>query len=76
MQTFQLEATMSVSMELTVKSVYANELTTGGSFRVYGTNCSPLSPPKELSETEVVSVSCEETLYNHALLNTQPLRTS
>lgn len=59
-----------MSLKITIKSVYANEIETGGSFRVYGTNCTPLSLPKELAEDELVYVNCDDTFYNHALLNT------
>jgi len=73
-QSFPLLATVSSSFKLTIKSVFANEIETGGSFRIHGAGCTALAPAKDLKEDETVYVQCDDTFYNHAILNAQPFR--
>jgi arylsulfatase A-like enzyme len=57
-----------------IYETFQNELESGGSFQVHGLKCEALNAEEPLGDKEKVTASCGDTIFNHPILSTQPIK--
>jgi len=73
-QTFEFELRQTSRLNFEIYETFQNELESGGSFQVHGLKCEALNAELPLGEKEKVTASCGDTIFNHPILSTQPLK--